>query len=85
VEGSFNKERFLNFLKDLSLLPPGTVILLDNVSFHHSLVVKDIAKQHSLVLLYTPPYSPCFNPIEGVFSIIRGLLNHERTITKNKT
>jgi hypothetical protein len=52
VEGSFNEERFLNFLKDLSLPPgtrrmtvPGGKKLLDNVSFHHSLVVKDLPAQ----------------------------------------
>jgi transposase len=36
--------------------------------------VKDLAKQHSLVLLYTPPYSPWFNPTiegKGIFSIIK--------------
>ena len=40
VIGSFNTERFTCFLSNLTI---GTVILLDNVRFHHSKVVKDIA------------------------------------------
>lgn len=52
-------------------LPTGTVLLLDNVSFHHSKVVKEYAISQGLVLLYVPPYSPWFNPVEGVFSIAK--------------
>lgn len=52
-------------------LQPGTVILLDNVRFHHSLCVKELAKQRQWDLLYTPPYSPWFNPVEGVFSVVK--------------
>lgn len=70
VTGSFNTVRFMDFMSQLDL-PKQTVILLDNVRFHHSLCVKDLAKQRHWALLYTPPYSPWFNPIEGVFSIVK--------------
>jgi transposase len=68
--GSFNTDRFAAFLDDLQL-PVGSVILLDNVSFHHSRRVKDIADLKGWDLLHTPPYSPWYNPIEGVFSIVK--------------
>lgn len=45
--------------------------MLDNVSFHHSHVVKQFATDKNLILLYVPPYSPWYNPIEGVFLIIK--------------
>ena len=70
VIGSFNKERFLSFLKSLEL-DANTVILLDNVSFHRSKEVVHFANSKGRILLYTPPYSPWFNPIEGVFSICK--------------
>lgn len=70
VKGSFNSELFSKFILDIAL-PQGTVILLDNVSFHHSLIVREAAKSKGFELLYTPPYSPWFNPIEGVFSIVK--------------
>ena len=70
VEGSFNTDRFMCFLDDLHL-PLLAVILLDNVSFHHSKRVKSWAAENQIDLLYTPPYSPWFNPIEGIFSIVK--------------
>lgn len=69
-QGAFNTQDFLKFLKSLSL-PINSVILLDNVSFHHSQVVKTLCLENKWNLLYTPPYSPQFNPIEGIFSIIK--------------
>jgi transposase len=68
--GSFNTQKFLEFLKTLEC-PSGTVILLDNVAFHHSKVVKELIEFKGWHLLYVPPYSPWFNPIEGVFSIVK--------------
>jgi transposase/predicted transcriptional regulator len=70
VQGSFNTELFLQFVNNLNLVP-NTVLLLDNVSFHHSKVVKEFARLNDLILLYTPPYSPWYNPIEFCFSIIK--------------
>ncbi len=68
--GSFNTASFLEALKSFGL-PSGTVLLLDNVRFHHARVVKEYAASHGLRLLYVPPYSPWFNPVEGVFSIAK--------------
>lgn len=70
VKGSFNTLLFCSFLEYLPL-PNGTVILLDNVSFHHSKKAKEIADLKGFTFLFTPPYSPWFNPIEGVFSIVK--------------
>lgn len=68
--GSFNTISFCSFLESLNV-SRGTVVLLDNVSFHHSKAAKAIAESKGLVLLFTPPYSPWFNPIEGIFSIVK--------------
>ena len=70
VKGSINTEIFATFIDNLKV-DPGTVILLDNVKFHHSLKVKEVAQRRNLELLFTPPYSPWFNPIELCFSIIK--------------
>ena len=68
--GSFNTNKFCNFLSSLDL-PLNTVILLDNVRFHHSKLAAEIAKRKQFILLFVPPYSPWFNPIEGIFSIVK--------------
>jgi transposase len=54
-------------------LPPRTVLLLDNVRFHHSAESRVAAAEKGFDLLFVPvpPYSPWFNPIETVFSVIK--------------
>jgi transposase len=68
--GSANTNKFSSFVASLNL-PKGSVMLLDNVAFHHSLTFKNMCKDLGIELLYVPPYSPWFNPIEFVFSIVR--------------
>jgi transposase len=70
IKGSYNTGLFVQFLETLDL-SHGTVILLDNVAFHHSKLVKLFAISKGWDLLYTPPYCPWFNPIEGIFSIVK--------------
>jgi len=69
-EGSFDRTTFADALVEFAF-PRGTVVLLDNVAFHHSKIVKERAASLGLELLFVPPYSPWFNPIEGVFSIVK--------------
>jgi transposase len=68
--GSFNTDKFVSFLKQLDM-PSETVILLDNVSFHHSKEAIKVAEAKGWIMLFVPPYSPWFNPVEGVFSIVK--------------
>jgi transposase len=70
IRGSFNTLSFVAFLQDLDV-PPRTVLLLDNVAFHHSKAVKALATSRGWDLLYVPPYSPWYNPIEFCFSIVK--------------
>jgi transposase len=70
IQGSYNKQLFLQFLM-MCPIPPRSVILLDNVKFHHSKEVKEFALQQEWILLYIPPYSPWYNPIEGIFSVLK--------------
>lgn len=69
-QGSYNTESFCKFLEHL-ILPHGTVFLLDNVRFHHSKLANEVAVRKGWTFLFTPAYSPWFNPIEGVFSIVK--------------
>ena len=55
VQGAYNKELFLEFLQSLQL-PLDTVILLDNVRFHHSNVIKEFVQTKQWTLLYVPNY-----------------------------
>jgi len=79
--GSFNRDSFLEALKSFSF-QRGTVVLLDNVAFHHSKCVKEYAREQGIHLLYVPAYSPWFNPIEGVFSVVKRHFYVHRSIER---
>ena len=45
-------------------LKSGQVMIMDNLSAHKGERVKELFEQKGCQLLYLPPYSPDFNPIE---------------------
>lgn len=69
-QGSMNTSLYLEFLKTVPF-KTNDVVLMDNVAFHHSQVIKDYIKSIGCIALYVPPYSPWFNPIELCFSIVK--------------
>ena len=68
--GPFNASSFVDHMRQFPLRR-GTAVLLDNVAFHHSSIVHEYARNRGVMLVYVPPYSPWFNPIEGAFSIAK--------------
>lgn len=54
-------------IKRYSYLEPKINIILDNYSVHKSQFVKEICEILNMNLIYLPPYSPQFNPIEQVW------------------
>ena len=71
VLGSVNGNIFSQFIATAPF-PPGTVVLLDNHSMHKTAAVRAEAARLGYTLLFTPPYSPEFNPIELMFGSIKG-------------
>jgi transposase len=76
VEGSINRDVFEVCVERVlaATLRPGQIVVMDNLSTHKGKRVKEIIEKRGYVLLYLPPYSPDFNPIEEAFSKIKGLL-----------
>jgi len=52
----------------LHRLPPGSVLVLDNARIHHRATLQQAVEKAGHSLLFLPPYSPDFNPIELVWS-----------------
>lgn len=50
---------------------PRSIILLDNCSTHRNPRIRDLCDRFGVKLLYLPPYSPDFNPIEEFFSVLK--------------
>ena len=53
---------------------PGACVILDNCSIHFGETVARLIRQAGAHLLYLPPYSPDFSPIENCFSKIKSIL-----------
>ena len=62
-------------------LKPGQVVVMDNLSAHKVSGVRDRIEQAGATLLYLPPYSPDFNPIEKAWSKIKQLLRSAKART----
>lgn len=55
-------------------LRPGDVVLMDNLPAHKVAGVENAIRSAGASLLFTPPYSPDFNPIEKFFSKLKSIL-----------
>ena len=84
VNGSSNNIIFKNFLQT-QVLPKiqNSVILMDNVRFHHSKNVVDLVNSTSNSILYNVHYNPDTNPIEFVFSIIKNFVRKSMANSNN--
>jgi hypothetical protein len=66
VEGSTNGTVFETYLEDVlcPTLERGQVVVMDNLSAHKGERVRQLIEGEGCELIYLPPYSPDFNPIE---------------------
>ncbi len=64
--GSCNTELFNTWVEQFLIkeLKPNQVVIMDNVSFHKSPRTKELIESVGCELIFLPPYSPDFNPIE---------------------
>jgi transposase len=64
--GSCNTTLFETWVEKFLIkeLKPGQVVIMDNASFHKSQKTTELIESVGCKLLFLPPYSPDFNPIE---------------------
>ena len=69
-------EMFLAYVRQFlcPTLQPGDIVVVDNLSSHKVAGVEQAIRAAGATLLYLPPYSPDFNPIEKFFSKLKALL-----------
>ncbi|WP_442948947.1 transposase [Nostoc sp.] len=53
---------------------PGAVVIMDNCSIHKSDELEALIVAAGASLIYLPPYSPDFSPIENCWSKIKNIL-----------
>jgi DDE superfamily endonuclease len=72
VEGATNRDVFEAYVEQV-LAPkvrPSQVVVMDNLTTHKGERVRELIEGRGCKLLYLPPYSPDFNPIEEAFAKI---------------
>lgn len=76
VDGPINGDIFLAYVEQqlVPTLRPGDIVIMDNLSSHKKAGVREAIEAAGAKLVYLPPYSPDFNPIELVFSKFKRLL-----------
>jgi transposase len=55
-------------------LRPGDIVIMDNLHPHKASGVGETIEAAGATLLYLPPYSPDFNPIENLWSKLKAFL-----------
>ena len=76
LDGPINGDTFQAYV-DQVLVPElraGDIVVMDNLASHKRAGVCQAIEAAGARLLYLPPYSPDFNPIENAFSKLKALL-----------
>lgn len=76
LDGPVNAESFAGYVEQ-SLVPEleaGDVVIMDNLPAHKSVRVTQAIEGAGCILVYLPPYSPDFNPIENMWSKVKAWL-----------
>ena len=76
LDGPINRDAFETYVGRVLVpeLSPGDVVVMDNLSSHKGPKVRTMIEAAGAGLLYLPPYSPDFNPIENAFAKLKALL-----------
>ncbi len=72
--GSNTVDSFLPFIKQLKRINPlhKRIVVMDNLSVHHSKIVKEEFDDKWFTCQFLPPQSCELNPIEKVWNLIKG-------------
>lgn len=76
LDGPVNADAFAGYLERclVPALGPGDILILDNLPAHKGARVSEAVEGAGCVLVYLPPYSPDFNPIENMWSKVKASL-----------
>lgn len=75
-EGAMDGEMFLAWVRQglVKSLQPADIVIMDNLATHKVSGVRQAIEAAGARLLYLPPYSPDFNPIENLWSKVKSIL-----------
>ncbi|MGB3389983.1 MAG: IS630 family transposase, partial [Pseudaminobacter sp.] len=83
-DGAMNGNVFRAYVEQVLVptLAPGDIVVMDNLPAHKAAGIRDAIGVAGATLMFLPPYSPDFNPIENAFAKLKALMRAkaERTI-----
>ncbi len=73
LDGPMDGEAFRAWCEQMLAAPlrPGDTVIMDNLPAHKVTGIREAIEAAGAILLYLPPYSPDFNPIENGFSKLK--------------
>jgi transposase len=73
LDGPMDGEAFLAWCEQMlaPVLRPDNVVIMDNLPAHKVAGVRETIEATGAILIYLPPYSPDFNPIENAFAKLK--------------
>lgn len=76
LPGSATIVHFAQWVKDVlaPALKPGQIVIMDNLRAHHAEEVRELIEATGATIMFLPPYSPDFNPIELCWSKVKNIL-----------
>ena len=76
LDGPMDGDAFRAYVTQVLMpeLAIGDIVVMDNLPAHKVAGVRDAIETAGATLLYLPPYSPDFNPIELAFSKLKAIL-----------
>jgi transposase len=85
-KGALNGDLFKAYIKDClaPTLKKGDIVIMDNLSSHKVQGVTDPIFEAGATVLYLPPYSPDFNPIELLWSKLKAFLKKVKVRSSDK-
>lgn len=83
LDGPMDGVAFLAYVRQVLVpeLRPGDTAVMDNLPAHKVAGVRDAIEAAGAKLLYLPPYSPDFNPIEMLFAKLKAILRSKAART----
>ena len=84
TDGAINGTVFRAWVEQMLApeLRPGDIVVMDNLTAHKVVGIRQAIEARGAELRYLPPYSPDLNPIEQAFAKLKALLRKaaERTV-----
>ena len=89
TSGSVNGDTFYDFVCGTLIpnmhpfdgLSRNSIVVMDNCSIHHTERVRQLLDTAGILVIFLPPYSPDFNPIESAFSYVKSYLAKHDNVT----